>query len=559
MGQALLTVSVPNDRVNICLLSEKTGQIVEPYSLKDAKESKQWPYWEEAIDKELANLSKMGTWEITEKPPDRQLIGSKWVFKLKRHPDGSIDKYKARLVAQGFSQKPGIDFDLIYAPVLRYDTLRTFLTMVAAFDLELHSMDVTGAYLYGKLDESKPIFMKMAPGQDQTSTGLRNPCYRLRRTLYGLKQSGYEWNKVFDEYIRSLGFNPLPSEPCLYFKETASGPIFIALYVDDILIACKNLTEITALKEKLNSKFKMEDKGPASSILGMLIIRDRQKKTITLKHSGYIRELVHEYDLESNFAMLTPMRSNLKLSKNDCPSNEEEEKVMKSVPYQRTIGQLIHLMVTSRPESAFAIGQLARFTSNPGPEHWKAVIHLLLYLKGTIDQGVILGGEGYETKQKLIASLRIYSDSDWASNEDSRKSTTGYAVMLAGGMIMWGSKCQKSVSLSSMEAEYIAIGSAVKEAIWIRRIMNEMLNLQIPSVPIYVVTDSQGAIELANHNSKAPATKHIALRYHFIRDHLNKETICLKHIPGNTNIADIFTKPLPRVAFEKYTNAIIST
>jgi hypothetical protein len=357
--------------MNFTLFSNNSRP-VEPYSFQEALKSPQRDHWTEAIDKELNNLQSMGTWEVCDCPPDRKPIGSKWVFKIKRHPDGSIDKYKARLVAQGFSQRPGVDFTLIYAPVIRYDTLRIFLTIVACLDLELHSMDVVGAYLYGNLSSSSYVYMRMPPGFEQ-----KNKCLRLRRTLYGLKQSGYEWNKVFDDFIRTLGFHPLPNEPCLYMNQSEKGPIFLALYVDDILLAAKDVSAIDEIKQQLFAKFKMEDKGDASSILGMSITRDREKRTLSLSHSGSVLELLREHNQINANPRSIPMTANLILSKQDGPSNEEEEETMKRRPYQRIIGQLMYLALTSRPDINFSVCKLAKYVSNPGPRHWNALISVL--------------------------------------------------------------------------------------------------------------------------------------------------------------------------------------
>ena len=247
--------------------------------------------------------------------------------------------------------------------------------------------------------------------------------------------------------------------------------------------------------------------------------------------------------------MPTPMNSSVKLSHAMSPKSAEDIRKMDSVPYRQTVGSPLYLVSGSRPDIANAVGQVCRYMENPGQSHWSAVKHILRYLKGTIDHGVLLGGT-----QAL--TLKGFADADWGSDVDSRRSTTGYVYFFGDSPISWASKFQRTVALSSTEAEYMALSTASQEAIWLQTLLSDFGQPHHGSIPIF--EDNQGAIKLTLGTKDHSRTKHIDVRYHFIRDHVSNGNIQIYHVPTQHNTADLMTKALPPAGFHRHAKSLVS-
>jgi len=356
----------------------------DPRTVREAVDSEDGKLWKEAMVDEMASLHKNEAWDLVELPAGRKPIGSKWVFKKKMNVEGKVEKYKARLVAKGYSQVPGIDFGDIFSPVAKVTSIRLLLSVAAAFDFEIEQMDVKTTFLHGDLEEE--IYMKQPEGF--MVKGKKELVCRLKKSLYGLKQSPRMWYQKFDTYIRGLGFTRSKEDHCVYFKLIGDRVIYLVLYVDDMLLIGNDKEIIQDLKTQLFSKFDMKDLGAANYILGMEIKRDRANRKLWLNQRKYVETILQRFNMQDSKPVNVPIPVGVKLSAEQCPKTEEEEEDMSRVPYASAVGSLMYAMVCTRPDIAHAVGVLSRFMSNPGKEHWTAVKRVFRYLRGTSDYGL---------------------------------------------------------------------------------------------------------------------------------------------------------------------------
>jgi Reverse transcriptase (RNA-dependent DNA polymerase) len=467
------------------------------------------------------------------KPPKgRKVVGSKWVFRIKRGPDGAIQKYKARVVAQGFTQVENIDYDETFAPVAKFASLRTILAIAAKEDLEVHQMDVKSAYLNGVLKEE--IFMEPPPGFDVP----KGMVLRLVKAVYGTKQGGRVWYENIRSKLEAMGYIRTEADHAVFTRAQASERSIIALYVDDITIASKNLKTISQDKEALKKQYEMTDLGEISWILGMHVTRDRATGWIALSQEKYITEILERFGKTNVRPISTPMLANEQLKKLTSPEIDVRA-------YQSAIGALMYPMLGTRPDLAFTVAALGRHAANPGGDHQRALDRVFQYLRATSDRLLVFrrGAPGGSV-------LHGFVDADWASDVNDRKSTSGFVFMLGGGAVSWSSKKQACVALSSTEAEYLAGAHAAKETIWLRRLLSELGHDTHPATTLHI--DNQSAIAAARNPDFHDRTKHIDIRYHFLRHKVENEEIDLQYVPTGSQVADVLTKGLVREKYERF-------
>ncbi|KAG7592586.1 GAG-pre-integrase domain [Arabidopsis thaliana x Arabidopsis arenosa] len=505
----------------------------EPGSFQEAMENPDKDKWILASDEEMDSLIKNKTWVLVERDKKQKPIGCKWVFKRKAGIAGvEGPRFKARLVAKGYSQKEGVDYQEIFSPVVKHVTIRFFLSMVAHFDMELQQMDVKTAFLHGYLDET--IYMEQPEGY--VDERYPDRVCLLQRSLYGLKQSPRQWNTRFNDFMESHKYERSLYDSCVYIKKLQNGEyIYLLLYVDDILIASKDKRSIEDLKALLGSEFEMKDLGEAKKIFGMEIERDRSKGTLSISQEGYLLKLLGNFSMDQSKPVGTPIGVHFKLS----AATDEEVRVqyesMRSIPYQSAVGSLMYSMIGTRPDLAHSVSLVCRFMSKPLKQHWQAVKWILRYIKGSLKRKLCYSSEGDFV-------IQGYCDSDYGADKDRRRSTSGVVFTVGGNVVSWKSSLQKVVALSSTEAEYMALTDASKEAVWLLGLMNE-LGFKQKTVDIY--SDSQSAIALAKNAVFHERTKHIEVKYHFIRDLISDGVIQVKKIATSYNPADIFTKVVP--------------
>jgi hypothetical protein len=509
----------------------------DPTSFKEAMRRDDHVQWEEAAQEEFKSIQSAGTWTLAPLPPGRKAIGCKWVFKLKKKADGSIDRYKARLVAKGYAQKEGIDYTETFAPVARFSAIRALLSLTAYYDFELHQMDVRTAFLNGDLDHE--IYMTQPEGF--VALGQEHLVCKLRKSLYGLKQAGRSWNVKIDETLRGLGFKALKSDSCVYVYAKRRVVVFIALYVDDLLLASNSMPALTRLKADLAQQFSMKDLGEAQYMLGIQIERNRAARTLSISQAEYVRHVLDRFGMLDSRPVATPLEISGKLTQADCPVAGAAHDDAFIRLYQSAVGAIMYAMLGTRPDIAFAVTALSQFNSNPGQVHWAAVKHVMRYLRGTVDYKLTYGPTG---KTAITPVIYGYSDSDWGSDADDRRSVTGYVFLLGGGAVSWQARKQTTVALSSVEAEYMAATQSTKEAMWWRSTLLELgVDLEGPTI---IHSDSQGSIALTKNPEHHARSKHIDIRHHFVREQVAVGTITVDYVPTEEMVADVLTKALPR-------------
>lgn len=499
-------------------------------------------YWKQAIGEELTKLQVLNTWKYVKLPPGKKAIGCKFVFTVKYTPTGLIDQYKARLVAQGFSQVPGDDFLETFSPTIRAESLRILLALGAYEDLEMRQIDVVSAYPRSKLHAT--VYMR-PPEALKCPNGM---VLLLLNSLYGLKQSGREWHIEACTGLRSLGFSPCFSDPSVFI--TADRTVIIGLYVDDMIVLGHSSQAVQKVISGIASLWEIKDLGDVGLILGIRIRRDRSNRTLYIDQSEYIQELIQRFRLGDAKPVNLPISD-----RNTLIAGQPGEQRADQSLYQEAIGCTTWVSKGSRPDIAYVIGQLSQHCNEPTVRHWNAVLRVLRYLKGTINQCISYGiGKGDGPK------LQGYSDADYAGDIVDRRSTTGHIYLLNRGPVTWTSTKQRCIATSTTESEYISLSEAGKQGQWIRALLRELQRTQYLSdtlaTPIF--SDNQGCIALARDPVAHSRTKHIDIRYHYIRELVAYNKVTIEYIPTEEMVADMLTKPLSLTALRRCTEGLFS-
>ncbi|KAI3655575.1 hypothetical protein MP638_007280, partial [Amoeboaphelidium occidentale] len=395
-----------------------------PLSYQEAIQSSHSAEWKDAILSELTSIEENHTWVLVDRPTDEQIniVSSKWVFTIKENNDGTIERFKARLVARGFSQKFGIDYFETFSPVINKETFRFLITVACHYDYEIHTMDVSTAFLNGTLQET--IFMDIPEGYG-TIMNTTGKVLKLIKSLYGLKQAPLAWYNELEAFLVSVGFIKATGiDPCLFMLRDDQDVLFVLVYVDDLLLVSSSMKIMDHFKSRLSSKFKVRDLGEVSSYLKLRIQRDRMNKIIMIDQEHYISSLLKKFDMYNCKDKNTPGLPSIRLSKG-------KEEMDSSIPYRECVGALIHIMTNSRPDIAFSVHEVCRYFSCYTQEHWKAVKRIMRYLKTTKSYKLIIDGS-----HDLL--LSGYSDSSFADDDASgRKSTNGIVFKLGNSTVSW--------------------------------------------------------------------------------------------------------------------------
>ena len=506
---------------------------LDPVSVTDALSRVDGDRWKEAMDSEMKSLIDNETWILVDRPKDQDTVSCRWIFKSKLKPDGSIGRYKGRLVARGFQQRHGIDYQETFASVVRYESIRVVLSLAAHHDMDMMQFDIKTAFLNGPLHEK--VFMEQP---DRYSDGSDRVCL-LKKSLYGLKQAPRNWNQTFDEFVKSEGFKSSIADPGLYYRKVDKELMLLTLYVDDGLICSTSRMLLDGFIQKLTSRFETTVNDPAVYV-GMQITRDREEKTIRICQSRYIRQVLQRFGQDGR-SVSTPMQPGIKIL--DSGSEKEYDA---SFPYLEAVGCLMYLSSVSRPDITFAVVKMASFSRNPSMVHWNCVKRILKYLSGTQDASLTFGGE-----EPLV--FRAVTDSDWGGDHREMKSTSGFMMLLNGSPVSWTSRLQKKTALSSLEAEYVSLAEGLKEILYFRKLLKP-LGVDV-SNPTSVDVDNKSVVALSFNPEFHNRSKFVTIKYFRIRQE-NGSRIQVNWIPTTENPADILTKALDPLKLKKMLHLI---
>ncbi|GAU44848.1 hypothetical protein TSUD_112220 [Trifolium subterraneum] len=486
--------------------------------------------WKQAMDQEIEAIKRNDTWELVSLPHGEKRIGVKWIYKTKYNEKGEIEKYKARLVAKGYSQQYGIDYNEVFAPVARWDTIRMVLSLAACQNWFVYQLDVNSAFLHGELTEN--VYIAQPLGYQKGSI---DKVYKLKKALYGLKQAPRAWYNKIESYFNQEKFQKCPHEHTLFVKHVEDKILIVSLYVDDLIYTGNDSKLFEEFKHSMQGKFAMTDLGKMRYFLGVEVTQSEHG--IMISQQKYAKEILARFGMEACNGVGSPIVPGNKLTK------DENGKLVDATKYKQMVGCLMYLLAT-RPDLAYSVCLIARYMDKPTEIHSAAAKRILRYLKGSISLGVLY-------KRSMNQELVGWTDSDYAGDSDDRKSTSGYVFKFGSSAISWSSKKQPIVTLSTTEAEFVAAASCACQAIWPKKLMNQLGQKQEKCIVIYC--DNSSSIKLSKNPVMHGRCKHIDVRYYFLRD-LVKDGILLemKHCSTIEQLTDGMTKALKLETFCKF-------
>ena len=505
---------------------------LDPLSFDEAVKNSKWRL---AMDSEIEAIKKNKTWELTELPPGAKKIGVKWIYKTKFNELGDVDKHKARLVAKGYSQQHGVDFTEVFAPVARMETVRMIIAMAAQKGWQIDQLDVKSTFLHGELSED--VYVEQPRGYEQK--GNEHMVYRLHKALYGLKQAPRAWfGRIETHFIRE-GFQRCHSEQTLFTKSGEGGKILIvSVYVDDLIFTGDDELMMADFKRSMMREFDMSDLGRMRFFLGIEVLQNSDG--IYICQRKYALEVLGRFGMEESKAVRSPIVPGCKMYR-----DEDGDRIDETL-YKQIVGSFMYLTAT-RPDMMFVVSLISRYMSRPTELHMKVAKRALRYLKGSINYGIFYKRGGAE-------ELMAFTDSDYAGDVEDRRSTSGHVFLMGAGAVAWSSRKQPLVTLSTTEAEFVAAAACACQAIWMRRILKMIGYSQESSTTVRC--DNSSAIKLSKNPVMHGRSKHIDVRYHFLRDLTKDGVVELVHCGTQDQVADIMTKPLKLDAFLKLTKLL---
>ena len=509
----------------------------------EARVTSEYHKFREAALKEVQSLEGKDSWEVVKRSSvkGKNVLPSTWALKRKRFPDGRIRKYKARFCVRGDRQIFGLDFDETYAPVVQWSTVRLMLSLSLSLGLKTKQVDYTNAFVQAKIDGE--IYCELPQeflGPDDDGQYV----LKLKKSLYGLKQAPRLWFKTLEKSLHARGFVSSKVDPCLFL----SDDLIAVVYVDDVLFFGKSDKVINKMIASLKKDFDLNVEGTVEAFLGVEVLE--HKDGVLARQSGLTKRIIAAVGMEKANSCKTPASTiGLGADIGGAPKKE-------SWSYSSVVGMLLYLAGNTRPDIAFAVHQCARFSHRPMKVHEDAVKRIVRYLVGTVDKGLV-----FRPQDEIV--LEAFADADFAglwNVEDAQdptcvKSRTGYLIRLGKVPVVWKSKLQTLIAVSTMEAEYVSLSMCMRELIPLRRVLKELQGVlkfksSVSSTACTLFEDNQGAVTLANVPKMTPRSKHIAIPYHFFREHVKKKEVEVKYIKTDDQLADLLTKGLVEVKFE---------
>ncbi|GJY76147.1 retrovirus-related pol polyprotein from transposon TNT 1-94 [Tanacetum coccineum] len=503
--------------------SNQSSSLDSIHTISSYKDALTQSCWIEAMQKELNEFERLGVWELIPRPDKVMVITLKWIYKVKLDELGGILKNKARLVARGYRQEEGIDFEESFAPVARLEAIRIFLAFVAHMNMVVYQMDVKTAFLNGNLREE--VYVSQPDGFVDPDNP--NHVYKLKKALYGLKQASHAWYDMLSSFLISQDFSKGSVDPTLFIRREVKELLLVQIYVDDIIFTASTPDLCDLFAKIMCLKFKMSMMGKISFFLGLQI--SQNTRGIFINPSKYSLESLKKYDFDTCDPVDTPMVEKSKLDE------DKEGKAVDPSHYRGMIGTLLYL-TASRPDIQFAICMCARYQARPSKKHLHTVKRIFRHLRGTVNRGL------WYPKDSSIA-LTAFADADHAGCQDTHRSTSGSMQFLGDRLVSWSSKRQKSVAISSIEAEYIAMSGFCAQILWMRSQLTDY-GLGFNKIPMYC--DNKSAIAICCNNVQHSRSKYIDIKFHFIKEHVEKGVIELYFVNTEYQLADIFTKALAR-------------
>lgn len=558
----------------------KATDLPTPKTLREALSGDHAELWNDAVKKELQQMTDQKVWKWAYLPKGRKLVDTKHVFKIKANNDGFVDRFKDRLVARGFRAIFGIDYYQTHASVVRKETVRLMTALAARLDLHFTAIDISGAFLEATL--GRPIYAKIEGDEKPPKPGMVR---ELTKALYGVPPAPREWQIQFTKNLLGWGFSRSTFDPCLFYKKKGKDMVYICLYVDDNgCYRTKGSKIYEDFCKKVNQRYKASISDDKDVYLGM-----RFRRTAPFHYSidqeRYCVDAMKAYGFWGNTKEAHTPSNGEELTKEDCPTTDEEKAEMRKYPYANIIGTLRHLEQCTRPDISCALNKLSAFQSNPGKKHWKALCYLMRYVKTTrryaLNYGPYANAAAKAMGHHLTDHLHCFVDADWATCKDTRRSRTGYVFYSNWGPIAWQSKRQPTVALSTCEAEYNAASDAGCENAWLRYLLSELvktvketpingklikLDFEKPNLarrfysdelPTMMNEDNMGALQTANNPTNHKRMKHVDIKYRRIREFIQLGQVEMIYCNTQKQIADIMTKHLGRTKFCTFRDCLV--
>ncbi|KAI7966272.1 hypothetical protein MJO29_002020 [Puccinia striiformis f. sp. tritici] len=532
-GEKIINSSI--NAANILNYSRRTALMTgTPKTHNAAMKSDEIEDWKKAEQKEYQNMKDHDAWLVRMKKAYDSPIASTWAFRKKLGANNEVVEFKARICAQGFRQTYGFDYHAKYAPTGKPASLRLLMSFAINNDLKIHQLDVRSAFLTCPLEDK--VTLLPPPGYE----GPQNTVFELKKAVYGLRQAPLVWYKRLSTFLKSIQFNISVSDPCVFWRAESSGrpSTWIYIHVDDLVIISK---DPLIFKNEIEKEFAIKYMGDAEFLLGMNIIR--KEDSVTINQLQYVERKLVQFNLQNEHLASCPLDPKGKMNK----ATQEDQDALKKLGYnyRSIVGSLNYLSILTRPDISYAVSALSQFLESPGLSHYNAAIQVFRYISGTREMGLTF-------KKEKESELKAYVDADWGNCLVTRRSVTGYVAMAGNHLLSWKSSKQDTVSLSSAEAEYKALSNLSREIIWISSLVNETQVLKSPT-QIMVYVDNKAAIDLANSETAQNGfrTKHMDIRLHFVREHIQSKLLKLKYIKSNNNPADFLTKPVGRCTIKR--------
>ncbi|XP_036140860.1 uncharacterized protein LOC105835035 isoform X8 [Monomorium pharaonis] len=520
------TDNVPGHDVNDYEANEINDEII-PNDLKEAKEGKDWSNWYKAMEEELESLNSHKVWEIVERPPNSKIIKSKWIYSIKNSsdPKNKIKRFKARLVATGFNQVRHRDYEESYSPVVNIEAWRTLLCIAAKQNMRIRFFDIKTAYLYGSINET--VYMEAPLGFEKMISP--NKVCKLRKSIYGLPQSGRNWFKRLCQELLNLHLKQLASDSCIFVYNKNNIFICVSTYVDDLSVIDNNSKAGDKFIEKLRAVLELNKTTNKGTFLGMEV--RQSEKEITISQELYIKTLLTKYGMSDCKPVATPI----------VPGQDKEldqpDELIESQVYQELVGELLYLSNKTRPDITFATSYLSQFNTQPEKRHYIMAKRILRYLSNTLNYKLHYDREP--------GTLNGSSDASWG-NGMKMKSFSGGVIQLGKSLIMWHCRKQKCVADSTCEAELFAINDLTKNVKWLIGLLSELGFEILYKLPVLIASDSQLAIDVLKEARSSRKLRHVLLKVQFIKDEVAERRVHIYYVNTDFMKADFLTKAVTK-------------